>query len=76
MSASEVTQILGASNPFDMQPAGRYCGSSGPYVSRISQYTSGGLSFILMTVPTETTFCFDSADRLIGFYTKRWIDGP
>jgi hypothetical protein len=76
MSASEVTQILGASKPFDMQPTGRYCGSNGPNVSRISLYTSGGLWLLLMTVPTETTFCFDSADRLVRFDTKRWVDGP
>jgi hypothetical protein len=76
MSASEVAQTLGAAKPFDMQPAGRYCGPNGPYGSRISLYTSGGLDLILMTVPTTTTFCFDSADRLLGFETKRWVDGP
>jgi hypothetical protein len=76
MTADEVTQVIGASKAFDI-PASHQCEpKSDVTFSRISIYTSGGLSLVLVAVPTTTTFCFDSADRLVTFRTRRWVDGP
>lgn len=76
--ASEVVAEFHVAPPFDIESSA-HCGTNGPSdITRIALYNAGGVILLPlpMSVPTTTTFCFDSGDRLVAIKSARWIDGP
>lgn len=75
-SAADVSKTFGVRAPFDI-PEADHC-NMGMKVSRIAISDDGGFWFfpLPLTLPTTTTFCFDSTDHLIGLKATRWLDGP
>jgi hypothetical protein len=76
MRSADVEAALRLAPAFDV-PAEAYCApKNNEIVTRIALYNPGGVSLILMAIPTTATFCFDAADKLVAFKVSRWIDGP
>ena len=76
MASSEMSTMLQSGRSFEM-PSSAYCApSTSQNFQRLSTYTPGGVGFLLMSIPTTVTFCYDVKDRLVAYKIARWIDGP